>query len=143
MTYLAIGIDDTDSQGAGATFALALALLQHIAKLEGVIPIGHQIVMLNPSIEEKTGGNSASYIEIATDPNLLPIIQEKTINFIADESHSNEWGIAMKTGFLIGTSLREYGQLVRTTKVKKGTAERVANQNDVSKIIKYFCSDLS
>lgn len=132
LTYLAIGIDDTDSHGAGATFALALALLQQLTKLEGVMPIGHQIVMLNPAIEEKTGGNSASYIEVATDPNLIHVIREKTINFVTDESHSNEWGIAMKTGFLIGESLREYGRLVRTTRVKKGMAEKVAIQNDVS-----------
>jgi len=132
LTYVAIGVDDTDTQGIGATFAIALALLQKLTKLERVMPIGHQVVMLNPNIEEKTGGNAASYIEIATDPTLLDVIRDKTLNFIADESHSNEWGVAMKTGFIVGESLRRYGQLVRTSRVKKRLGEEVASQNDIS-----------
>ena len=64
LVHLLIGIDDTDAAGGGATFALALALLQHLARLEGVQPIGHRVVMLDPRIEERTAGTPAAYLEL-------------------------------------------------------------------------------
>jgi hypothetical protein len=131
LTYLAIGVDDTDCQGAGATFALSLALLQYLSKTRGVLPIGHQVVMLNPALEEKTAGNAASFIEMAIEPALLALIQERSHHFVADESFSSEWGVAIKTGFIVSPRLRAYGELARNERITREDAERIAREESI------------
>jgi len=126
LAYLAIGIDDTDARDQGATFAVALALLQHLGALEGVIPIGHHVVMLYPRLPAKTAGNSCSYIEMAVEPKLVPRILEKAERFISDESLSPNWGIAAKTGFTVPPALRAFGNAARRGVVTKREAEETA-----------------
>jgi hypothetical protein len=131
LTYLAIGIDDTDSREAGATFALTLALLQHLSTIRGVYPIGHQVVMLFPTLSEKTAGNAAAFIEIAVDPSQVNLIKARSQLFIADESFSPEWGMAMKTGFLVSEHLRSFGVRARSSRIKKDDAEQVAAEEAI------------
>jgi len=113
LTHVTIGIDDTDTKDGGATFALALALLDHLTKIRGVLPISHHVVMLNPDVSGKTAGNSASYIEVAIPPETFGSLVEKASRFVADESLSPAWGIAIRSGITIPESLREYGRQVR------------------------------
>jgi len=131
MRYLAIGIDDTDTPEGGATFALSLALYQHLSTLGGVIPIAHHVVMLNPALPERTAGNSASFIELAAEPALCGQIREHSIRFVSDEALSPEWGIAIKQGFTVTRELREYGNRVRTGKVTRGEAEGLARRHGI------------
>ena len=77
LTHVIIGIDDTDSPEGGATFALALALLQHIAGMEGLIPIGHHVAMLYPALPGKTAGNSCSFIDVAAEPGVIDQIKNR------------------------------------------------------------------
>src|SRR5208337_3855942 len=123
-----IGIDDTDSREGGATFALALALLSYVSRQKGVIPISHHVVMLNPDVYSKTAGNSASYIEIAVTPDSFTRLPEKIRRFIADESLSNEWGIAIRTGLGLPEGLRDYGRMVRQQVIGRATAEATAER---------------
>ena len=131
MRYLAIGVDDTDTAEGGATFALALALQQHLSTLGGVMPIGHHIVMLNPDHPERTAGNSASFIELAADPALCGQIREHSLRFVADEALSPEWGIGIKQGFTVPRDLREFGNRARTGTVTRGEAEDVARRHGI------------
>lgn len=131
LDYYLIGIDDTDSGAQGATFAVALALLQHLAKMKGVIPIGHRVVMLNPDITEKTAGNSCSYVEIAAPPGSTERVHDTVIRFVGDETRSEEWGVAVKKGFLIGNELRNYGMQSRMEKLSEADADRMAAENDI------------
>ncbi|HVP24953.1 MAG TPA: sugar-specific transcriptional regulator TrmB [Methanomicrobiales archaeon] len=131
MRYLAIGIDDTDAPEGGATFALALALHQHLATMGGIMPIGHHVVMLNPSNPERTAGNSASFIELAAEPALCPQIREHSIRFVSDEALSPEWGIAIKTGFTVPRDLRHYGNRARTGRVTTEDAEEMARRHGI------------
>ncbi|MFA7198572.1 MAG: helix-turn-helix domain-containing protein [Methanoculleus sp.] len=126
LTYVAIGIDDTDVEGEGATFALALALLQHLAKLDGVMPIGHRVAMLNPRLEGATAGNSCSYIELAVEPGQVPQIEEATVRFVAGEAVSPGWGIAVRQGFRTPGPLRAYGRSARETVLTREAAEATA-----------------
>lgn len=128
LAYVAIGIDDTDTETEGATFALALALLQHLAKLDGVMPIGHRVAMLNPRLENPTAGNSCSYIELAVEPDQVPRIAEAAVRFVADEAASPEWGIAVRQGFRIPRDLRAYGKSARESVVTRERAEAVAER---------------
>jgi hypothetical protein len=131
LSYLAIGIDDTDSDEAGATFALSLALLQHLSTIRGVFPIGHQVVMLFPTLPEKTAGNAATFIELAADPSQVDQIMYRGQLFVADESFSAEWGMAMKSGFLVSERLRSFGARARSNRVAKEEAEQIAADESV------------
>jgi hypothetical protein len=128
LAYVAIGIDDTDTETEGATFALALALLQHLAKLDGVMPIGHRVAMLNPLLEVRTAGNSCSYIELAVEPGQVPRIEESAVRFVAGEAASPDWGIAVRQGFRIPGNLRAYGRSARGTVLTLETAEATAER---------------
>jgi tRNA(Ile2) C34 agmatinyltransferase TiaS len=128
LRQVTIGIDDTDTKEGGATFALALALLNHLGRLPGIIPISHHVVMLNPSVFTKTAGNSASFIEIAVEPASFSGLLEKTTRFVADESLSREWGIAIRSGLDLPAGLREYGQMARSQVISRPVAEATAER---------------
>ncbi|WP_394698846.1 sugar-specific transcriptional regulator TrmB [uncultured Methanoregula sp.] len=123
-----IGVDDTDTRDGGATFALALALLNHLSGIKGIIPISHHVVMLNPDIFRKTAGNSASYIEIAILPERFFDLAGQVRRFVSDESFSVEWGIAIRAGFRPFKGLQEYGRLVREQVITRAVAEATAEQ---------------
>jgi hypothetical protein len=126
LCHLVIGIDDTDSNSGGATFALALGLLQFIGKLEGVIPISHHVVMLNPALEERTTGNSCSFIQCAIENERLLQILDIIARYVSEESLSDSWGVAVKQGFIIPDELRKYGRLARKEKISPDYAKSVA-----------------
>jgi hypothetical protein len=128
MIHVTIGIDDTDSEGGGATFALALALLSHVTRIKGVLPISHHVVMLNQDVFVKTAGNSASFIEVAVTPDRFDELTENVRRFVADESLSREWGIAIRTGIGVPESLRHYGMLVREQVISRTVAEATAER---------------
>jgi hypothetical protein len=131
LVHLVIGLDDTDSHEGGATFAMALALLQHLETLKGVLPISHHIVMLNTAIPEKTTGNSCSYIEVAIPPERYEDVRNRALMFIQDESLSPEWGMAFRRGFSIPGNLRMFGSRARTGVVDLEDADAVAGENGV------------
>lgn len=126
LEHVVIGIDDTDSRDGGATFALALALLQRLGTTQGIFAIGHHVAMLYPDIGEKTAGNSCSFIDVAVETREVLALQEKVYRFVADEALSHEWGVATKRGFLIPAGLRAYGRRVREGRVMRSDAEEEA-----------------
>ncbi len=128
LHHVTLGIDDTDTKHGGATFALALALLSHVSRIRGVLPIAHHVAMLNQNVFTKTAGNSASFIEVAVEPEKVSELVEKTKKFVAGEALSPEWGIAMKQGFIVPSGLREYGRLVRERVITRPVAEATAEQ---------------
>ena len=128
LMQVTIGVDDTDSREGGATFALALALLDYLSRIKGVIPISHHVVMLNPDVFAKTAGNSASFIEVAILPERYKALEEKARKFVADESLSGEWGIAIRKGLDMPEGLREYGKMVREQVISRPVAEATAER---------------
>ena len=132
LNYVVVGIDDTDSREGGATFALSLALLQHLCTFEGVFPIGHHVAMLFPKLEPKTTGNSCSYIELAVEPELYEKVSEKALLFVSDEALSPEWGVAIKKGFRMTEGLRDYGRQARSGIVDLEYAQATAERYGVA-----------
>jgi hypothetical protein len=127
LLHVVIGIDDTDSPEGGATFALALALLQHLSKLPGVFPIGHHVVMLNPALEGKTMGNSASLLELAIEPAVCPRVTEAVWRFVEDEALSPDWGVAIKRGFRVPDVLLAFGNEARQSTTTRTQATAIAS----------------
>jgi hypothetical protein len=134
MNHVTIGIDDTDSKEGGATFALALALLSYVTRIKGVLPISHHVAMLNQDVYAKTAGNSASFIEVAVVPDRFDELTEKVLRFVADESLSREWGVAIRSGLGVPDGLREYGRLVREQVITRTIAEATAERFGISLI---------
>jgi tRNA(Ile2) C34 agmatinyltransferase TiaS len=134
MNHVTIGIDDTDSKEGGATFALALALLSYVTRIKGVLPISHHVAMLNQDVYAKTAGNSASFIEVAVVPDRFDELTEKVLRFVADESLSREWGVAIRNGLGVPDGLREYGRLVREQVITRTVAEATAERFGISLI---------
>jgi hypothetical protein len=132
LVHVTIGIDDTDSREGGATFALALALLAHVTRIRGVLPISHHVAMLNPDVFIKTAGNSSSFIEVAVAPESYPDLLAKTLRFVAGESLSREWGVAIRSGLEIPEGLREYGRQVRNRVLTRTVAEATAERFGIS-----------
>jgi hypothetical protein len=132
LTQVTIGIDDTDTRDGGATFALALALLNHLTRIKGILPISHHVAMLNPAVFEKTAGNSSSFIEVAIMPDQYDNLVEKTRKFVADESYSPEWGVAIRCGLTVPSDLREYGRRVREQIIARTVAEATAERFGVA-----------
>jgi len=130
--HVIIGVDDTDTREGGATFALALALLNHLSGIKGILPISHHVVMLNPDVFRKTAGNSASYIEVAVLPAMVQDLTERVRRFVADETFSPDWGIAIRSGFIPLEGLREYGRLVREQVVTRVVAEATAERYKIT-----------
>ncbi|OPX71192.1 MAG: Sugar-specific transcriptional regulator TrmB [Methanoregulaceae archaeon PtaB.Bin108] len=131
LTHVIAGIDDTDNRERGATFALSLALLQHLETMKGVLPISHHVAMLNPAVTRKTAGNSCSYIEIAMPKGSYTRVKERALNFVEDESLSPEWGMAFKQGFIIPPSLRAYGERARREVITREEAEAIATEHGI------------
>jgi len=139
LTHLIIGVDDTDSPEGGATFALALGLLQYLGKMHGVFPIGHKVAMLMPNREISTAGNSCSFIEVAVRPEEVDRVIERALRFVRKQSLSPEWGLAVKNGFAIPVQLRTFGlkarrEIIRTDEaiaVATGCAIRLAGGNGI------------
>jgi hypothetical protein len=128
LVHVIIGIDDTDSKEGGATFALALALLSHVTRIKGVLPISHHVAMLYPDVFTKTAGNSSSFIEVAVAPESYADLEEKTLRFVAGESLSREWGVAIRSGLTVPEGLREYGRQVRNQVMSRVVAEATAER---------------
>ena len=132
LTQVTIGIDDTDTKDGGATFALALALLNHLSNIRGILPISHHVAMLNPDVVSKTAGNSSSFIEVAIMPDRYSILIEKTLKFVADEALSKDWGIAVMSGLRIPPDLRRFGKMVRKHVITRAVAEETAESLGIS-----------
>jgi tRNA(Ile2) C34 agmatinyltransferase TiaS len=88
--------------------------------------------MLNPDIYIKTAGNSSSFIEVAVAPESYGDLEGKTLRFVAGESLSREWGIAIRSGLTIPGGLREYGRLVRRQAVTRAVAEATGERFGVT-----------
>lgn len=126
LEHLTIGIDDTDTEDAGATWALSLSLLDYLG--ESVEKISHKVVMLNPDIKFKTAGNAVSFIEIAINPNKYDEIITKCVNFLIKTTLSENTTIAVLHGLHIPNDLIKFANNVRTKEVKISEAIKTAKK---------------
>ena len=118
LTPVTIGVDDTDRKGCGgATFALSQALMKYLTDPGHVIGIRHQVAALFEGIEEKTAGNSCSFIELAVDPSALSSLAAKVCRFVEEESVSEEWGVAILTKITVPYDLLMLGKKIRQERV--------------------------
>jgi len=124
---ITIGIDDTDRKGCGgATFALATALFKALSESGFAIGIRHQVAMLSQDIDERTAGNSCSFIELAVFPEKMDELTERVCRFVEDESVSENWGIAIYQGIFLKREMEELAAAIRYHRVNFEDVLRIA-----------------
>lgn len=129
LEHLTIGIDDTDTEESGATWALSLSLLDYLG--ESVEKISHKVVMLNPNIKYKTAGNAVSFIEIAIDPTKYNDIIDTCISFLSKTTISENTAIAVLRGLYIPNKLIKFANRVRAKDVRISDALKTAKECDI------------
>jgi hypothetical protein len=132
LSHLIIGVDDTDSESSGATFALAIGLLHFLDSRSDIYGIGHRIAMLYPLIPHKTAGNSCSALDVCVPKEKVQQLIHEIVRYVADESSSQEWGVAIKQGFIIPPSLRTYGCRTRSSIVSLQEAKNTASEHAIT-----------
>jgi tRNA(Ile2) C34 agmatinyltransferase TiaS len=87
--------------------------------------------MLYPYLPHKTAGNSCSALDVCVPKEKVPELIQEIIRYVSDESGSPEWGVAIKQGFIIPSSLRMYGCHTRSTIVSLEEAKEIAREHDI------------
>lgn len=124
-----IGIDDTDRKGCGgATFALTHALMKYLAESGDAIAIRHQVAALSRDIEEKTAGNSCSFLELAVYPEAFAGICAKVCRFVEEESVSENWGVAFFKGIFIPKKMEALAAEIRLKRVSFDKVKETADE---------------
>lgn len=132
LVHVTVGVDDTDKKGCGgATFALSQALLKYLSESSGVIGIRHQVAVLSQNIEERTAGNSCSFIELAVDQKALAGLSGRIRRFVEEESVSEHWGIAIAKGVLVPPELLELAKKIRSERVSLEEVLQLAKRFDL------------
>ncbi len=115
-----VGIDDTDRKGCGgATFALSQALLKYLTEGGDAIGIRHQVAALFPGLEEKTAGNSCSFLELAVLPEAFSGLAAKICRFVDEESVSPDWGVAIARGMHVSEEQLSLAADIRRCRVNR------------------------
>jgi hypothetical protein len=118
LVHVTVGIDDTDRKGCGgATFALSQALMKYLTESGEAIGIRHQVAVLSQNIEEKTAGNSCSFLEIAVEPDIVAGLAAKISRFVESESVSENWGVAIAQGLNVPMDLLILAARIRRERV--------------------------
>lgn len=131
LTHMAIGVDDTDDPGSGATFALTLSLLDLLSSIEGVHRISHNVGFLYPDVPRKTAGNAVSYIELAVKKELVDSLIQEAIDYLRSQTKSGETGMAVKLGLKSCPALVDFTRKARHGIVTVEDAMAVAKKSRI------------
>lgn len=125
-----VGIDDTDAEedDTSATWEISMKLLNVLEDLKGVEPLTHKLIRLNPDIPQRTAGNVACLLELAILPKRLSIMRERSVDFLKENTASNETAIALFEGLAIPPALVEFANRVRHEEVQIAETRALADQ---------------
>ncbi len=134
--HLTIGIDDTDVEGdpSSATWEISMKLMNILEDLEGIESLSHKLVRLNPNIPYATGGNVAAFLEIAALPHHIQDVREEIIEFLNENTSSDNTAIAILDGLRIPAVLTKFANDVRSKEVTLEETRKVAQEAGVETI---------
>ncbi|MDO5861385.1 MAG: DUF1743 domain-containing protein [Thermoplasmata archaeon] len=128
MVRVIIGIDDTDTKEAGASWVVAL-------KLGTTCPIGrfleHKIIQLNPKVPNKTTNCCSTAVSFAVREEEVPALIEYAVDFVRRESYSDDAVLTVFQGLEVPEALREYGWSCKSVIYTTEDAVRVAEESGV------------
>ncbi len=125
MVRVIIGIDDTDTKEAGASWVVSL-------KLGTTCPVGrfleHKIIQLNPKVPNKTTNCCSTAVSFAVREEEIPALIEYAVDFVRKESYSEDAVLTVFQGLEIPERLREYGWSCKSVLYTTDDAVRVAEE---------------
>jgi methanogenesis imperfect marker protein 11 len=131
MIRAVFAVDDTDTKKKGASWVLML-------KCARAAPVGHfllhRIVQLCPDVKEKTTQCVAVGISFAVKEKDLPKLREHVIQFVRENTVSQNTTLAMFTGLRIPRTLSNYGMRAKRTILTLDDARAAAAKSRVELI---------
>ncbi len=128
MVRVIYAVDDTDTKEKGASWVLML-------KLANSAPLGHylehKIVQLNPEVPEKTTNCVAVGVSFAVEPRDLDALTDYVINFVRENTVSENTTIAMYQGLIVPEVARAYGLRAKEEIMKVEDAVKVAEASGI------------
>lgn len=128
LVRVIIGIDDTDTKEAGASWVVSL-------KLGMSCPYGrfleHKIIQLNPKAPNKTTNCCSTAVSFAVREDDIPKLVEYAVDFVRKESYSEDAVLTIYQGLEIPKPLVEFGWSCKSVLYDTSDAVRAAEENGV------------
>lgn len=136
MIRAIIGIDDTDTKEKGATWVTGM-------KMGMSCPYGkfleHKIIQLNPKAPNKTTNCCSTAVSFAVKPEDLDKLIDYCINFVKEDSVSDDTVVTVFTGLKIPEKLADWSWSAKSVLYKPEDAIKVAEETGVK--IHYVTGD--
>ena len=130
LEKVVIGVDDTDTKDAGATWTMAHNLGVELAG-EGYEYLDHIIVQLYPHNPHKTQNCVSIALTFAVESNRKQDLIDRTIEILKRDTLSDKTAIAILEGIDIPEKLREYSIATKSGMMDVKTAENVAKELNI------------
>ena len=130
LEKVVIGVDDTDTKDAGATWTMAHNLGVELAG-EGYEYLDHIIVQLYPHNPHKTQNCVSIALTFAVEESKKEDLISRVIEILKRDTLSDKTAIAILEGLDIPEKLREYAIATKSGMMDVETAESVAKELDI------------
>ena len=130
LEKVVIGVDDTDTKDAGATWTMAHNLGVELAG-EGYEYLDHIIVQLYPHNPHKTQNCVSIALTFAVESDRKQDLIDRTIEILKRDTLSDKTAIAILEGIDIPEKLREYSIATKSGMMDVETAESVAKELNI------------
>ncbi len=130
LEKVVIGVDDTDTKDAGATWTMAHNLGVELKDL-GFEYLDHIIVQLYPHNPHKTQNCVSIALTFAVEESKKQELIDKVIEILKRDTLSDKTAIAILEGIDIPKKLREYSIATKSGMMDVETAESVANELNI------------
>ena len=130
LEKVVIGVDDTDTKDAGATWTMAHNLGVELAG-EGYEYLDHIIVQLYPHNPHKTQNCVSIALTFAVESDRKQDLIDRTIEILKRDTLSDKTAIAILEGIDIPEKLREYSIATKSGMMDVETAENVAKELNI------------
>jgi methanogenesis imperfect marker protein 11 len=130
LEKVVIGVDDTDTKDAGATWTMAHNLGVELAG-EGYEYLDHIIVQLYPHNPHKTQNCVSIALTFAVEESKKQDLIDRTIEILKRDTLSDKTAIAILEGLDIPQKLRDYAIATKSGMMDVETAEKTAEELDI------------
>ena len=130
LEKVVIGVDDTDTKDAGATWTMAHNLGVELAG-EGYEYLDHIIVQLYPHNPHKTQNCVSIALTFAVEESKKEDLINRVIEILKRDTLSDKTAIAILEGLDIPEKLRQYAMATKTGMMDVETAESVAKELNI------------
>ena len=128
MVRVVIGIDDTDTKEKGASWVTSM-------RLGTQCPIGrfleHRIIQLNPKAPNKTTNCCSTAVSFAVREEDIPALIEYAVEFVRNDSYSDDTVMTVYQGLRIPDALQEFGWSCKSVLYTPEDAIAAAEANGV------------